>query len=249
MNIKKTVTLLIAMILFLAMPLFAYQDTFKASSTRPSYVKVISAIKNGDSEANVLKAYNDYINDGISPVERCRIEYHLARYYKDNSNKDKAKEHISLMGKLFNALPSNTSEFEKLVCNCEYTSADFYVTRDLSVGLKNSNIAKELYKKYPDEVFSNMNEAWRLIYTPAIAGGSPRKAIQLLDKLTKAYAKNLTMLDEYSIDCAYAIAYNAREDYENADTYFKKAFKFFPNETEIVASYKDNVKALEKANN
>lgn len=245
MNTKKTF-LLICLLLISLTSLFAYQDSFKASSTKPLYVKLISAIKNGESESIVLNSYNDYLNSGITPVESCRIEYHLARYYKDIKNKDEARKHISLMKSKLDSLPSSTSDFEKLVCQTEYTSADFYVDRNLSVGLNNSNLAKELYKKFPNEVFSNMNEAWRLIYSPAIAGGSPKKAIKILDGVMKDYSKNLVDLDKYSIYCAYAIAENKRENYQEADEYFNKAFKYFTKETEIVSAYNENKQELNR---
>lgn len=130
----------------------------------------------------------------------------------------------------------------------EYYSAKYYVDKKISDGIENSSLTKELYSKYPDDVFSIMTEAWRLIYTPAIAGGSPRKAIKLLDALMKGYEDKLCTLDKYSTYCALAIAYNLREEYSTAEKYFKLAFKYFDSESDILSSYKSNAKELKKLN-
>ncbi len=242
--IVKKQFLALLLILCIAAPLFAYSDTFKETSNDPEYFALISAIKNGQGEDIVLSAYETYLNSGISPVERCRIEYHIARYYKDRNDKDKGQKHIALMKKLYEALDPSTSQFERLVCQTELTSAEYYVTRKLSVGMDNSNLAKKLYKEYPDDVFSIMNEAWRLIYTPAIAGGSPKKAINLLDELYTSYESELSDIDRYSIYCAYAVSYNMRGDYKKANEYFEKAFRYFNAEADIVETYKENLKKL-----
>lgn len=225
------------------MPLFAYTDTFKETSTDPEYYMLISAIKNGDDQNVVERAYDDYLLSGISSVERCRIEYHMARYYKDKDDKAEGNRHIQIMKDAFASIEDAT-DFERLVCETELTSADYYVNRKLSVGMDNSNLAKELYKKYPEDVFSIMNEAWRLIYTPGIAGGSPKKAISLLDELMEGYSDELSDIDRYSIYCAYAIAYNARGDYKKADEYFNKAFKYFSGEADVMETYRENLKKL-----
>ena len=232
-----------ALLFMMVMPLAAYSDNFYETSTDPEYVALISAIKNGENEETVLDAYDKYISSGISDIERCRVEYHMARYYKDKGNKNKGNEHVEMMKSLYSSLPSDISEFERLVCRAEITSADYYVNRKLSVGMENSNLAKELYSKYPDDVFSILNESWRLIFTPAIAGGSTKKAIGYLDNLMKNKEK-LSVIDTYSVYCAYAMAYNSRGNYKKADEYFRKAFEYFDAEADVVETYKENLKKL-----
>ena len=241
--IAKKFFALAMLIVALVMPLFAYTDTFKSTSEDPEYVALITALKNGEDESTVLSVYNEYLDSGITPVERCRVEYHMARYYKDKNDKNEGKAHIEMMKKLYDELPEGTTAFERLVCETELTSAEYYVTRKLSVGMDNSDLAKQLYKEYPEDVFSVMNEAWRLIYTPGIAGGSTKKAIALLDDLTKGHPE-LTYIDSYSILCAYAIAYNARGEYKKANEYFEKAFEYFVAEADVVETYKSNLEKL-----
>jgi tetratricopeptide (TPR) repeat protein len=241
--IAKKIFVAALFLLALAMPLFAYTDTFKSTTEDPEYVALITALKNGEDESTVLGAYNAYLDSDISPVERCRVEYHMARYYKDKNNKSEGKAHIETMKRLYDELLSSITPFERLVCETELTSAEYYVTRKLSVGMDNSDLAKKLYKEYPEEVFAIMNEVWRLIYTPAIAGGSTKKALNLLDDLTTGY-NELADIDRYSILCAYAIAYNARGDYKKANEYFEEAFKYFVAEADVVETYKSNLEKL-----
>lgn len=235
------------MIVFSSCALFAYTDEFYQTSINREYVSLISSIKNNNDEAVILNNYNAYINSGITPVERARIEYHIARYYRDAKKKDIARDHISMMRNLIDSIDKSTiSDFENKVLEIEYYSAKYYVDKKISDGMENSNLTKELYSLYPDDVFSIMTEAWRLIYTPVIAGGSPKKAIKLLSSLLKGYEENLSPLDRYSTYCALAIASYNRDDFSDADDYFNKAFAYYKNENDIVECYNDNLKQLMK---
>ncbi|MBO5770815.1 MAG: hypothetical protein J6R23_06145 [Spirochaetales bacterium] len=241
--IKRKFFALTSLITALCLPLFAYTDSFRATTVDPDFIRLITLIRNDESENKVIEAHQVYVSSGITDVERCRAEGLLARFYKDQNNKNEANKHISNMKSLFNSL-TNISELEKLVCETELTSADFYVNRNLGVGMDNSNLSKKLYSKYPDEIFSAFTEAWRLIFTPAIAGGSPKKALAILDQLTKEYGDKLTDIDRYTLLCAYAIAYNARGDYKKADSYFTEAFTYFKGEESVLEVYRENLKKL-----
>lgn len=79
----KRKVFLVLLFLISATALFAYTDNFYSTSTNPEYVALISSIKNKKPENAVLNAYNAYINSSITDIERTRVEYHMARYYRD----------------------------------------------------------------------------------------------------------------------------------------------------------------------
>lgn len=239
--------LLFALIISIAAisPIFAYTDTFYSTSTDPDYVYLISAIKNNLPEDTVLGAYNKYINGGKTPVEVARVEYHIAKYFKDNKQKKTAESHIELMRQLIDAIPvESISDFEKRILEIEYHSAKYHVDKKLSEGMENSKLTKEVYELYPDDVLSILLNSWRLVYTPAIAGGSPKKGIRAVNDLLKNYKDKMADLDIYSAYSCLAIGYNMRDDYQNADKYFKEAFKYFDKEADMVEAYNENIKAM-----
>lgn len=243
----KKALLTIIMVLLVSTSLFAYTDNYYSTSTDPLYVELLSAIKNGEKESVILSAYNNYLSSDATEVEKARVENHLARYYKDKKKKTIAKEHIALMREEINAIDKTTiSDFDAQVLEVEYLSAKFYVEKKMSDGLENSNLTKKLREQYPDDVFVIMTDCWRLIYTPGIAGGSPKRAIRELEALLDGYKDQLAPLDEYSIYCALAIANNMRGDYLRSDEYFNLAFKFYSKEAEVVSAYKENLEQLQK---
>lgn len=244
---KKTFALLL-FVLLATTSLFAYTDNFYSTSTDPEYVALISAIKNGQPESVILDAYNTYLSGDKTDVEKARIENHMARYYRDIKKKDEARNHIELMRAKIDAIDRETiSDFESKVLEVEYYSAKYYVDKKMADGMKNSELTKELYEKYPDDVFSILTDCWRLIYTPGIAGGSPKKALRILDSFYDDYGSELCDLDIYSVYCAMAVAHNMRKDYEDADKYFNMAFKYYSKEGDIVDTYKANLDELKKS--
>lgn len=231
-------------------PIFAYTDYFKDMMEDPLYLEVISAVKNNKGEAELLTAYENFVNsEDTTEIEKARIEYHMIRYYHDMGDDDTAREHMAKMESMISSLPPDTTEFERMVAETELGNLEYYISGKLGDGLKGSNLTKELYKKYPDDIFSVQGEVWRLIYTPSIAGGSTRKAISIIDDVMKNYKDQLTELDYYSFICAYALAYNRRDNYEKAKDYFEEAFTYYPEEANIVEEYNKNEKALKKSKN
>lgn len=227
---------------------FAYTDNFYSTSTDPLYLEIIASVKNNESESKVMDGYNRYISsDQYTDVEKTRIEYHISRYFKDNKKKDEAREHVALMREKIDALDKSTiTDFESQVLEVEYMSSKYYVDKKMSDGMTNSDLTKKLAESYPDDVFSILTNAWRLIYTPAIAGGSPKKAMKSIETLLKEYGDKLSPVDEYSSYAAIAVAANMRDDYQKADKYFEKAFKFYTKEADIVEKYNQNKEELKK---
>ena len=56
--------------------------------------------------------------------------------------------------------------------------------------------------------------------------------------------EKLSVIDTYSVYCAYAMAYNSRGNYKKADEYFRKAYEYFDAEADVVETYKENLKKL-----
>ena len=227
---------------------FAYTDNFNSTNTNPEYLDLISTLKNNESEKVVLEKYNKYIaNPEHTDVEKARIEVPVSRYYKDRNNKEKAREHVALMREKIDSIDkSSITDFEAKVLEAECVSANYYVDKKMSEGFKSSDLTKDIVAAYPDDVFTILTDSWRLIYTPGIAGGSPKKAIRTVEALLKNYEKELTIPDKYSAYAALAIAHHMRDEYEKADKYFEKAFTIYTGEADVVESYRKNQEELKK---
>lgn len=223
---KKTITLILLLLAVFLSTAAAYTDSFAATNNNPLFNELITALKNEEKESVVLPLYNKYIASSITNVERSRIEYHMARYYKDIKQKDKAKSHVELEADYMNKIEDSATELEKLVAEVDYTSARYYVSKELSIGMENSNLSKKLYSEYPNEFYAALTECWRLIYTPAIAGGSYRKAIKLLLDIEKN-KEGISYLEEAGLYSALGYASYMREEYNDAERYLNKAKTFY----------------------
>ncbi len=216
----------------------AYQDSFASANSNPLFSSLITALKNEEKESVIIPLYEAYTSSDISMTERSRIEYHMARYYKDIRNKAKAKEHVDLEGFYMDQIGSDASEYERLVAEVDYTSARYYVNKEMSVGIENSKLTKALYEKYPDEFYAAITECWRLIYTPAIAGGSYRKAIRLLSDIEKN-REGISYLDEAGLYTALGYAHAQREEYDDAYAYLTKAKTFYKKDPLVLETLKE----------
>ena len=231
----------ILMILLLSAAVFsasAYTDSFAAMNSNPLFGNLITALKNEEKESTVISLYEAYVSSDITMTERSRIEYHMARYYKDIKNKTKAREHLDLEGFYMDQIGEEASEYEKLVAEVDYTSARYYVNKEMSVGIENSKLTKALYEKYPDEFYAAITECWRLIYTPAIAGGSYRKAIRMLKEIEKN-KEGISYLEESGLYTALGYAHAQREEYDDAYKYLTKAKTFYKKDPLVLETLKD----------
>ena len=66
--------------------IYAYTDSFAATSSNPAYSALIDAVKNGKDEETVAGLYQEYMDESLTMTEMARIEYHMARYFKDMGN-------------------------------------------------------------------------------------------------------------------------------------------------------------------
>ena len=66
--------------------IYAYTDSFAATSSNPAYSALIDAVKNGKEEETVAGLYQEYMDESLTMTEMARIEYHMARYFKDMGN-------------------------------------------------------------------------------------------------------------------------------------------------------------------
>jgi len=235
---KKTLTLMLLLFAVFLSTAAAYTDSFAATNSNPLFNELITALKNEEKEDIVLPLYDKYISSSITNVERSRIEYHMARYYKDTKQKDKAKTHVELEADYMNKIEDTATDLEKLVAEVDYTSARYYVTRELSIGMENSNLSKKLYAEYPNEFYAALTECWRLIYTPAIAGGSYRKAVKLLLDIEKN-KEGISYLEEAGLYSALGYASYMRDEYNDAERYLNKAKTFYKKDPLVLETMKE----------
>lgn len=235
---RKKLTLLTLVFALIISSLSAYTDSFASTNSNPLFNKLITALKNEEKESVVLPLYKEYTESGITAVEKSRIEYHMARYYKDTKNKAKAREHVELEGMYMDMLDDSATPLERLVVEVDYTSARYYVNKEMSIGMENSELTKKLYSQYPDEFYAALTESWRLIYTPAIVGGSYRKALRLLKDIENNKA-GISYLDESGLYTAIGYASYMREEYTNAEKYLNKAKTFYTKDPLVLETMKE----------
>ena len=158
----------------------AYTDSFTSMTHDPTFLALLDVVKNGGTEAEAQAAYEAYIATGPSMLDASRANYHMVRYYMDKGDESKAREHLALQEEYFIQMPPTVSDLEKRVAEADLTSSEYYITGSMGTGMDNSKLTKELYKDYPEEYYVAIQEAFRLLYTPPIAGGSYRKALLLI---------------------------------------------------------------------
>ena len=225
---KKTIVFILILILALASA-SAYSDSLLQFDT-PLWLELEKRIKCNDEPDVVEECYWEYISRDITPYERARAEYNLCRYYADRGESDKSR---AAMAREKEAL-EDTKGMEAplaLMAEMDYSAAVTYLEKSLSTGLENSNLTKKAYKEYPEEVYMVVVNAWRLIYTPQIAGGSNKNAIKILEPLLE---EKLSKGNLYSIYGALAMAHYNRKDYKIAMEYLDKAFAIYDGEITLL---------------
>ena len=225
---RKILILLVALLPLLS--LSAYSDSWQKYDSL-DWRALFSAIRNNRGSSEVESLYSVYMKSSLTSVEKARAEYNMVRYYMDNGNEEKAKEHYALQGK--NAAECTGDDVLSRIAQAEVTASDYYITKDMFTGMENSKHTKKLYEDFPDEVYIVLMNAWRLIYTPQIAGGSNKNAIKILTPLLD---ETSSMCEEnvYSLYGALATAYYNRHDYEESGEYLDKALRIYSGESALL---------------
>ncbi len=233
---------LIALFASVAASLFAFTDSFASTGNDPLFISLITAIKNTEDEETVTALYDAYIASDITMTEKTRIEYHMARYFMDMGNKKEAERHVELGKNFLEKIGKEEGELSKRIAQADIVSADYYVNGGMGKGLENSKLTKALYSDYPDEYYVALQEAFRLLYTPAIAGGSAKKALTLFNQIENEI-EGLSLLDRFSLFSGKGIALSQREEYDESDCYLDKAEEIFTGDPAIADARNDNIKA------
>lgn len=225
----------------LLMTLAAFTDSFASTAADPAFMALIDAIKNAEDEAAVTDLYEQYIATDITMTERSRIEYHMARYFKDMGAEEKARHHVDLEKAYLDQIPEEEGELQRRVAEMEAVSADYYVNGGLGKGMESSSLTKELYKDYPDEYYVALQEAFRLVYTPPIAGGSPAKALRIFSAIEEE-SEGMSKLDRFSLLAGKGIALAERDEYDESEKYLDEAESIYGGDPAIEAARRDNAR-------
>ncbi len=221
---KKRIAVQILIYLLIAGSLFSFTDSFSDNRDNESYNLLISAVKNDAEPGEVASLYTLYTQAETDPVDLCRMEYSMVRYYMDRGMKDEAVKHYELCEKHFNAIEE--SGVRKDIAEIEKISAHYYIHKDMGSGMDSSSLTKKLYKAYPDEINAILLEANRLLYSPHIAGGSPKRGLKLFETLLPEEA-NLQTIDRFALFAGLGCASEKRNKDEDARRYLETAISIY----------------------
>ncbi len=227
----KKKLLLFVLLFSITAALFAYTDSYSIYSNS-EWDALYRAIKENRSPSEVESVYNKYTSTELSYVEIARAEYNMVRYYMDNDEKDKAKEHFEIEENAVAELENDESVLGD-ISRADLKSSDYYISGDMFTGMENSSMTKKLYENYPDEVYVVITNAWRLIYTPQIAGGSNKNAIKILTPLLEIVS-TLSEENKYSLYGALAYASYNRHDYTEAKEFLTEALNIYNGEKTLL---------------
>jgi len=209
---------------------FAFTDSFEKNRGNKEYYALIDALKDQKDEGAVSSLYDSYISTEKDPLDKARIEYHMVRFYKDRKMKDEAKIHFERFKEGLGA--SNETGYRREIAEIELRSSEYYLTGSLSAGMETSSRTKELYKNHPDEITAILLEANRLVYSPMIGGGSPKKGQKLFETL-KSEEKNLQKLYLFDMYSGIGVALEKRNRHDDAIEYLKKASAIYSGDPTI----------------
>ena len=240
---KKT---LIAFLLFFTAvsAVSAYTDSYFYLWETEEYPALIKSIKNNEDEQTVLKDYEAFMNAGFSAADKSRMEYNMVRYYMDNGNNSESEKHLTLEKNFYSEIGTTEGDMQKRIAELDMLSAEYYVEKKLNKGLGSSNLTKELYKQYPDEYYIALTEAFRLLNTPHIAGGSPKRALELFEKIEKE-SSGMNDLDRYSLYSGLGMSSYERKKYSNSRKYFDMACKIYKSDV-AMDEYLEDLSKKEK---
>ena len=129
---RKILILLVALL-----PLFtlsAYSDSWQKYDSL-DWRALFSAIRNNRGASVVESLYSVYMKSSLTSVEKARAEYNMVRYYMDNGNEEKAKEHYALQEK--DAAECTGDDVLSRIAEAEVTASDYYITKDMFTGMEN----------------------------------------------------------------------------------------------------------------
>lgn len=226
-------TLIAVLLLFIAAvsPLFAFTDSFYDNWEKEDYKALIRAIKDNESEETVMSLYTAYTAGEDDPVDLTRIEYQMVRYLMDNENKAKAEEHFAFCQQHYAEITEEG--VRKDVAELEMISADYYIYGKMGTGMDSSSKTKKLYKAYPDEITVVLQEANRLLYSPHIAGGSPKRSLALFETLLPMEAQ-LQEIDRFSLFAGLGLAAAERNRDAEAVDYLTTAINIFSGDKVLI---------------
>ncbi len=224
--------LLVTCILFLVLPLSAYSDSYSIYERNSDWNNLFRSIKENRGQSEVESIYSQYISSSLSNVEKARAEYNMVRYYIDNGNKEKAKEHFEKQKSAVNSIESDYTVLGE-ISRLDLISSDYYISGDIFTGMENAKKTKKLYEEYPEEIYIIITNAWRLIYTPQIAGGSNKNAIKILTPLLLE-VNNMSEENRYSLYGALATASFNRHDFVEAKEYLLEALNIYYGEEALI---------------
>ena len=224
--------LLVTCFLFLVLPLSAYSDSYSIYESNSDWNNLFRSIKENRGQSEVESIYSQYISSSLSNVEKARAEYNMVRYHIDNGNKAIAKEHFEKQKTAVNSLESDYTVLGE-ISRLDLISSDYYISGDIFTGMENAKKTKKLYEEYPEEIYIIINNAWRLIYTPQIAGGSNKNAIKILTPLLLEVS-NMSEENRYSLYGALATACFNRHDYVEAKEYLEEALNIYYGEEALI---------------
>lgn len=217
---------MIIAIWLLAASLWGYTDSFAQMQSDPLFLSMLDAVKNGRSEAEAESAYDAYVAAEDDPVCLSRAEYHMVRYHQDMGNDFMARAHLEEEMRYLGLIGEEASEVEVLAAEVDATSSEYYVDHKLGVGMENSRLVKEMYRRFPDEFYAAIQEGFRLLYTPPIAGGSARKALRIFESV-ESDMEGISRLDRYSLLVGKAMALSELGRYDESDAYLDKAEEIY----------------------
>ena len=235
----KRILLIIALSLLCLAAASAYTDSFSSMNNDPLFLAMLDVVKNGGSQDDAEAAYAAYTAQDISETDRSRAEYHMVRYYMDMGNEDMAWKHLEKEKEAYESIPETADEVQRLTAQADMVSAEYYITGKMGTGMESSNLMKELYNKYPDEFYAAIQEAFRLLYTPPIAGGSSKKALRLINEV-EADMDGISKLDNYSMLMAKAMALSKNKEWDESDEYLDRATSIYTFDTAIDDIRRDN---------
>lgn len=228
---KKKLLLILAVALLTATSLFAFTDSFNSNRSNNEYNVLIKAVKDADEEGKVRSLYEKYMAKEKDPANITIMEYNMVRYWKDRGNDAEAQVHLERAQKAYDSITKEG--VRKDIAHVDLVSADYYLTGSLSAGLESSNLTKQLYKDYPQEIGAILLEANRLTYAPHIGGGSPKRGLALFETLLPV-KDQLQDINRFDLLAGLGIASQKRGQDENAIKYLEEAISIYSGDQSLI---------------